>query len=70
MQVRKKGMGMLNCSANPLFSGTVLFFSSCYTCRHQDDSAGIKDLISGKNIGKRAFQGHGSGGVEVSVGIC
>lgn len=49
MQVRKKGMGMLNCSANPLFSGTVLFFSSCYTCRHQDDSAGIKDLISGKN---------------------
>lgn len=25
------------------------FFSSCYTCRHWDDSAGIKDLISGKN---------------------
>lgn len=48
MQVRKKGVGMLNCSANPLLSGTVLFFHPCFTCRHWNDAAGIKDLISGQ----------------------
>lgn len=49
MQVRKKGVGMLNCSANPLFSGTVLlFFHPCFTCRHWNDAAGIKDFISGQ----------------------